>query len=454
MPSRRPFAGPNRQRFRLALLALVGVLLLWTSYIVLEGGVSTRILGVRVSSRDEWRPLAAALILAAAYGALARRAAFEDFTWILERIRSGATLLAVVVALCAGATAAAWGTKAASGADSYGYISQADLWLQGRLIVSLPVMADLDLPNSNSALAPHGYRPGPEANTLVPTYAPGLPMFMAGFKALFGACGVYLVVPAFTVLLVFATYDLGRSFGSRFEGLAAALLVACSPIIIRMSLLPMTDVPVAATWTAAIAVTAGALGPNRGATQRVAALASAGALTALTILIRPNLVPLAPVIAGAVLADARASRESSRSAMSALVLFGAVAATGALFVAGYNAYLYGSPCRTGYGEGMFRLAHVMPNLQRYPRWLVHSQTAAVALAVVPLVGRWLGSPARLPKESLVLLYGTIAVTLISYIPFLVFEEWWYLRFLTPAIPAITVAMVVGGRWLLGVLVGR
>ena len=49
-------------------------------------------------------------------------------------------------------------TGIAGGSDSYGYVSQADLWLNGSLRIEQPAARKLPWPNSQWTLAPLGYR--------------------------------------------------------------------------------------------------------------------------------------------------------------------------------------------------------------------------------------------------------------------------------------------------------
>jgi hypothetical protein len=49
------------------------------------------------------------------------------------------TRVALALALATAMLGIRFGTFAASGADSYGYVSQADRWLEGRLIVDEPL---------------------------------------------------------------------------------------------------------------------------------------------------------------------------------------------------------------------------------------------------------------------------------------------------------------------------
>src|SRR5687767_5143080 len=94
------------------------------------------------------------------------------------------------------------GSRAAGGADPFGYVSQAYLWLKGDLIVEQPLSREFPWPHPEETLSPLGYRPGEIRDTIVPSYAPGVPLFMAAFHTIFGSCGPYIVTPLFGALLV------------------------------------------------------------------------------------------------------------------------------------------------------------------------------------------------------------------------------------------------------------
>ena len=106
--------------------------------------------------------------------------------------------------------------------------------------------------------------------------------------------------------------------------------------------------------------------------------------------------------------------------------------------------------RPGYGGvgEIFAAAHVPTNAARYLTWLVQSQTPLVALA--------LAAPFVLPRGFAWVCLAFCAVTLAVYLPYLVFEDWSYVRFLLPAIPVLIVLMLgtlaaaarraAGARW--------
>src|SRR6185295_11129207 len=94
-----------------------------------------------------------------------------------------AHFIAAMFALVAFGLGARFATYTASGADSYGYVSEADLWLKGTLIIDQPLHDEFTWRWANWTLTPLGYRPGEIGGTMVPIYSPGLPLLMAAFKA-------------------------------------------------------------------------------------------------------------------------------------------------------------------------------------------------------------------------------------------------------------------------------
>ena len=146
-----------------------------------------------------------------------------------------------------------YATTAAIASDSYGYVSEADLWLRSDLRIPQPWAAEAPWPNSARTFSPIAYRPAGTGNPtdLVPVYSPGLPLLMAAAKSVGGQGAVFLVVPLAGAVLVLATWGIGRRWGSSATGLIAALFVASSPIFLCMLAVPMSDVPAAACWTLA-----------------------------------------------------------------------------------------------------------------------------------------------------------------------------------------------------------
>lgn len=252
---------------------------------------------------------------------------------------------------------------------------------------------------------------------------------MAAVTSIAGACGPYLVVPFFAVVLVWTTFLLGRRAGGAPTGMLAALFVAASPVVVFQSLWPMSDVPVAALWTAAAVVAL------RG--SRVSPVA-AGILGAIAMLVRPNLWFIPPVFAAYFLAASLSWRHGLLRALA----FSAALSPAVLAIAVLNARWYGGPLQSGYGtlEGLYSLANVWPNFQRYPAWLARAHTALIALFLVPA---FLGRRYRPDRGAVYFLYALIGATWLCYLAYFPFEEWWYARFLLPAIPATLVLVALG-----------
>jgi hypothetical protein len=124
-----------------------------------------------------------------------------------------------------------------------------------------------------------------------------------------------------------------------------------------------------------------------------------------------------------------------------------VPAAGALALLQWR--LYGSPLASGHGafRDFFAISNVWPNVNVYSAHLVRGETAALGLALVAIVVA-LGARRRVreaadrslaPAALAAAMFG--AAILICYLPYVVFRDWFYLRFFLPAFP---LAFVVVG----------
>jgi hypothetical protein len=163
-----------------------------------------------------------------------------------------------------------------------------------------------------------------------------------------------------------------------------------------------------------------------------------GLAAAVAILVRPNLVFVALLILLWLLARGWHSTVTRERVSSALA-FAAPVTIGAAVLAVINQYLYGSPTRSGYGDlaGLFSTRYVLANLMSFSRWIAESQTPFGLLGFAAL---WL--PIHISKRRqtntdehrLLSLISFGVVT--SYLFYLNFDAWWYLRFLLPCWPAM------------------
>lgn len=406
-----------------ALWAILVVACLWVLTTLALGGFVVDLGPLHVASRSATR----AITIASAFALLVALVGcgLEPMS-ALRRRRELPLLVALVAALVPITIGLEYGTFVAGGADSYGYVSQSDLWRSGRLHVSQPLAAQLPWANAQDVLSPLGYRPNPDGTSIVPTYAPGLPLLMAGASMLAGTRGPFLIGPLAAGLTVLLTFSLGRRWYSDVVGLAAAGWLALSPSFLYQSLWPMSDIPATCLTVAAAWLT------NRGGPAWIAARAMC---VFLLVLVRPNLALVALALA-AWPARGTTLRERRGSWMAAFAgLLG-----GGATIALLQWHLYGAPWRSGYGsaEALYALAALWPNLTRYPVWLVQQQSPLIVLALVPLlslVTRRQPGAARPPLPFIALVIGAVWLSYLFYAPF---EEWWYLRFMLPSLPFLLV----------------
>ena len=321
------------------------------------------------------------------------------------------------------------GTKSAGGADVYGYVSQVTLFRSGSLHVSLPLAAQAPWPNAERSFTTLGYI-AKDTATAVPTYAPGIPLLMVVLSSVWGDEAVYWLTPLCGGALVLLTYLTGVRLSDRLVGAAAALCVAASPIVLQMTNWLLADLPAATAWLAALW-----LSLRHGTAHAMAA----GLATALGILIRPNLVPLAVVPA---LLCAR--RPGPHRWMGPVAAFGIPVLLAAAFVGWLFNGLYGSPLRSGYGTAgdLYGWHNLVPNAGRYTGWLLASHGPLIFLFPLSVVAALRQGKAWYERAIL-----TIFVLLVvgSYLFYLRFDVWWYIRFLLPAIPVMFLLSADGIR---------
>ncbi len=343
------------------------------------------------------------------------------------RTRVPRLAVGVAAALCGAVllVSSGWNTRAAGGSDSYCYLHQAEAWLNGTVRAADPIAAAAPWPDAPLTFAPMGHVPSPVVRgAIVPVCPAGLSLTMAAAELVAGRTGAWMVVPVLAVLAVWSVFNLGRAAGGAAAGVSAALLVACSPVFLYQSVQPMSDVPALAWW-----MLAGWMALM--ASRRSAAIAAAA--TGLGILTRPQLAPLLlPVLLVAwCRGEGPGNACRARVARAAIIVAGA--AIGVVAVCAIQRYMYGSWFRSGYGDpaALFAWSHVGPNAVHYAGWLVRTETPVVLLGLVaPLVMR-----RRTLGWSLLLF---VPLTAAIYLPYVVFDAWWYLRFLLPAIAVLLV----------------
>ena len=404
-----------------------------------SGGFTLHVGAIRMRSHSWIRPALLAVAGAAVLVYYERSRVTALVTAAARALESSraSMLLAIVASVWAVIAGLVFGTFAVGGADSYGYAGQARLFAEGRLTDTVPVSTEYTWPDVAATFTPLGFTPGRAPGVIAPKYPPGLALLMAPLAAI-SERAIYFLVPCFGALLVWTTFRLGSALGDPVAGGVGSALLSISPTFLYQVVQPMSDVPAAACWLLALLVAS--RGTTRGA-------AWAGASSAIAILIRPNLAPLAGivlVIATLASEDARTPSRIRHAAGFVLAMLPALVGLGWV-----QAARYGSPLASGYGSlsDAFSAGYVAENLRRYPRWLTETHTWFIWLSVgAPL---WIMRRSRCP----LLAWGAVAIALAvwaSYLPYLYFhmDEWSYTRFLMPAIAIMLVFAAACTVWLL------
>lgn len=362
-----------------------------------------------------------------------------------------AKLITLAAAGWVGVAGFVWGSGSAGGADPYGYVSQADLWASGDLIIEQPVAERLPWPNVDATLSPLGYRPGPTSGTIVPIYPTGLPIVMGVFQWVAGREAVFWVVPLLGIVTVAGAAALGYRLAGPTAAAFAALLLGMSPTLLYSVMWPMSDVAAAGWWALSLAFVTGA-------GRRSAVIG--GLATALAVLTRPNLVLVSLVPWLYVLV--RALRQKAREDFVRLALFSALTAAGFVAVAAIHTVLYGSPLESGYGDlGTFfetsrrpynpdgLLIRPLLNARAFILRPLSVEPALLVCAMLGVVATFLMPASADVRAARWLSLGVVCTVLGSYLFFRTNREWWFLRLLLPAYPAAAALAGLGVAWVSG-----
>ena len=328
-----------------------------------------------------------------------------------------AVVLAILVAASLATFGVVRGTWAVGGSDSSCYALMAKTLASGESRLH-STLADAPWPAAALTLAPGGFIPAPEHSTSsIPICAPGMALLMAPLAAIGGPDAIFWLTPIAAFLLVLSAFAIARQLAGPMAGVTAAILTASSPIVMYQTVQPMNDILTAALWLFALAV---------GGSHFIS-----GLIIGIAILVRPNLAPLTIVCAALPFIQHAARAQQLRG----LALMAAGTLPGAIALLLMNRAVYGSALASGYGdvEALFSISHVNANLANYSRAIFQTQN------VVPAVG--LLAPivfSGIKRKATIVLLAFAAVCFTIYLLYSPFPEWWYLRFLIPAIVVLLV----------------
>ncbi len=327
------------------------------------------------------------------------------------------TAIVAIVAMVLTTFGVVRGTWAVGGSDSSCYALMAQAMAAGELQPSSALAGEAPWPDASRTLAPGGFIPSPvRPDAASPICAPGMSVVMAPLAAVFGRDAIFWLVPFSGGLLVLSAAAIAQRLAGGMAGAVAAILTATSPIVLYQVVQPMNDVLTAALWIAAFALV-------------IDRASIAGFFLGLAILVRPNLAPVAVVIAAApfVMMHARPLRSAG--------IMIAAAAPGIVALLWLNYELYGGPLASGYGDGfqLFAVSNVGDNARNFGRAIMQTQN------IVPAIG--LLAPVVFTNEkrrASIALLAAAAVVIVIYLLYRPYPEWWYLRFLIPAIVILLV----------------
>jgi hypothetical protein len=326
--------------------------------------------------------------------------------------------VAILIAAALAAVGVLRGTWAVGGSDSSCYALMAKALAEGGLQPVSSLAADAPWPHASITFAPGGFIASPvRTGAASPICAPGMSVLMAPLAAGFGQDAIFWLTPIAAAALVLFASVLGRQLAGGVAGVTAAVLTATSPIVLYQSVQPMNDIVTAALWVGAIAL------------GRRSALA--GVMIGMAILVRPNLAPLAVVLALVPFIQFGINRQAVRALLQTI----AGSLPGVLVLLWLNHALYGSVIGSGYGApaDLFSATYFNDNLTNYSRALFQTQHIVPALALLaPLVFD------GIRRKGAVLLLAFAAVEITIYLFYKPFPEWWYLRFLIPAIVVLLI----------------
>src|SRR5262249_44063082 len=126
-------------------------------------------------------------------------------------------------------------------------------------------------------------------------------------------------------------------------------------------------------------------------------------------------------------------------------LFAAGAAPGAVAIAAINNYLFGSPLTSGYGTfpEQFALSRVPVNARLYLSWFIYAHTPFALIGLIPIAVplKWLW-PGVKDRFVFVVIGAFMSLVFLEFFAYLVFDVWWYLRFIIPCLPFVMIGLGV------------
>jgi hypothetical protein len=103
---------------------------------------------------------------------------------------------------------------------------------------------------------------------------------------------------------------------------------------------------------------------------------------------------------------------------------------------------------SGYGpaSALYAIDHFATNSYLYASWLIESESAFILAALLPFLIPAL-RPAWFSSRTILPLGLYVLIIFISYALYLVFNEWWFLRFFLPVFPLLFLCFATPVAWI-------
>lgn len=412
-----PLTPAPRNAGDLVPLAVTAGLLALALLIALTGGFALDVGGWRLGLRGWIRPAGLCVLLLAL--PLLRRSR-ADMQWADYTSDAARTLL-LGLALAGIGWWLVYLVDVCGGSDSYGYVSASQRLLAGALIEPEPIASWLPVSDPLYVATPAGYVPAAGGLGTAPTYPLGLPALMALATWLVGSTGPYLVAPVCGCICVLVAARLCAHWYGSLAGWTAASVLAWQPLVATYAKQAMSDIP-ATMWSLL------ALWWLREPGGRPLL---AGIATGLSFVTRPGGIGVVAVLVAV-------AGWTTQGRWTRWRWFAVGAVPFALFQAWLQWHLYGSPWMSGYGSvtSLYAGASVIANARIYGLGIV---SVYPALWFVGLAAATVVSPGR----PMIIGLAMLVLSAIPYLLYFEFDHWETLRFLLPALTALTIASAGG-----------
>lgn len=312
---------------------------------------------------------------------------------------------------------------AVGGSDSSGYMNEARLFASGHMSLAVePVRTmKLDAKEYTRFFMPVGFREVPHGR-MVPTYPAGLPLHFL-LAGLIGGWSFapYCVSALSAIASLFVLYAIARELGlERWWSIAAAAILAATPIVISTAIQPLSDD--LATFWALVAMLC-ALRAQRTPSFAVAA----GIALGIGVWVRPtNLLMALPLLF------------AMRARLPLLLRAAAGALPFGLAILVFNHAQYGSATKTGYGT-----LGEMIEWSAFGRCSSHHVRQLLkALTILPLAGVAGFFDRGVERWTRWTLAAWIGIFFAFYSLYDVCTDWWDMRFILPAVPALILGFLL------------